>query len=286
MTGFTNVSHFVDCELSGGFQMSSFRKVPAITTTAGVWADLSMAPGNPSPNYYVGAELESTVLNANKGIYHGQNVGSSSTKVLKELMIQSPTAGAAVATYLLCDYLMFYPLVDMDVTDPQEFNNTLTLPRYSTGAGVRAFLVATNPYIGGATVNINYTNQDGVAGRVSPNLVTNTATNIATLVSGGQSLGNSVGPFLPLQSGDTGIRSVQSITFSASNGGLAALVLCRPLARIHLREVTAPHEKNYLVDSPSLPIIQDGAYLNFLILPSATILSANIQGLATFVWSK
>lgn len=285
MAGFRNVGHLVNSELNGSYQVSSFRKVPAIATTAGTWADLSMATGNPKPNYYVGAELTATVLNGNNGIYHGQGV-SPSKKILKEILIQSPTAGAASATYMLLDYLLFYPLVDMDVTDPQEFDNTVTLPRYTNGQGVQAMLVATNPYIGGQSYTISYTNQDGVSGRTSVTSVSNTATNIATLVSGSSAVNDSQGPFIPLQSGDTGIRSVQSITFSGPNGGLAALVLVKPIATMYLIETTAPHERNYLIDMPSLPVIQDGAYLNFIILPSASIASGVITGLATFVWSN
>lgn len=284
MAGFRNVSHLVDSELNGAVQYSSFRKVPSIATTARTWADLSMATGNPKPNYYVGAELTATALNSNNGIYHGQAV-SPQTKVLKEIMIQSPTAAAAPAAYMLLDYILFYPLIDMDVTDPQDLDNTTTLPRYSTGQGVQAMLVATNPYVGGATYTISYTNQAGVSGRTSIASVSNTTTNIATLISGSSAVANSVGPFIPLQAGDSGIRSVQSITFSSSNGGLAALVLVKPLANIYLRETTAPHERNYLFDIPSLPVIQDGAYLNFIVNPSASLAAGVITGAVTFVWS-
>lgn len=285
MGGFKNVATLVDTELNGGYQISSFRKVPAIASTSGTWVDLSMATGNPKPNYYVGAELAATALTGTNGIYHGQNVGTSGIKVLKELMIQSPTSTAAPAAYRLLDYVLFYPLIDMDVTDPQEFDNTVTLPRYTTGKGLQAMLVATNPYVGGASYTISYTNQDGVAGRTSVTASSNTATTIGTLVSGSSSAVDSAGPFIPLQSGDTGIQSVQSITFTASNGGLAALVLVKPLATTYLRETTAPNERNFLFDMPQLPVIQDGAYLNFIVLPSGSLASAVITGLTTFVWS-
>lgn len=284
MSGFYNVANLVDRELGGAFQVSSFRKVPSIATTAGTWADLSMATGNPKPNYYVGAELESTVLSGNNGIYHGQNA-SPGTKIMKEFMIQTPSAAAVPITIKLLDYVMFYPLIDMDVTDPQDFVNSITLPRYTDGKGLQAMLVATNPYVGGATYTISYTNQDGVAGRTSVASVSNTSTNISTLISGGSAVVNSVGPFIPLQAGDYGIRSVQSITFNASNGGLAALVLVKPLANIYLREITAPNERNYLFDIPALPVIQDGAYLNMIALPNASLAASVLTGIATFVWS-
>lgn len=41
-------------KLSGFGRLSSWRKAPTQTTGVGVWFDLSMSPGNPVPNYYIG----------------------------------------------------------------------------------------------------------------------------------------------------------------------------------------------------------------------------------------
>jgi len=49
---FKKVADIVSAELSGQYQLSSFRKVPSQATVAGTWCDLSMASGNPSPNFY------------------------------------------------------------------------------------------------------------------------------------------------------------------------------------------------------------------------------------------
>jgi hypothetical protein len=284
--GFSNLTSLVDAQIADGkYQISSFRKVSAIATTAGTWADLSMSTGNPKPNYYVGPELESTVLNGNNGVYHGQNVGVDSSKHLSRLTMMCVTAAGAPSSYQLLDYLLFYPLIDMDVTDPQDLVNSVPLPRYSTGAGVKAMLVATNPYVGGQTYTISYTNSDGVAGRTSIAMVSNTATTIGTLISGSSAVDNSYGPFIALQAGDTGIRSVEQITFSGSNGGLATLVLVKPLANTIIRERTAPVEVDYFKDTISMPRIYDGAYLNFIVLPMNSLATVPILGDATFIWS-
>jgi len=62
--------------------------------------------------------------------------------------VQTTTANAVPLTMVLCDYLMFYPQVDMDSLDPQPLVNDITLPRYESGEGVRMFLVAQYPYVG------------------------------------------------------------------------------------------------------------------------------------------
>jgi hypothetical protein len=250
-----------------------------------------MAPGNPRPNYYTGPELTATVKNGAYGIYHTGNV-SPDVKYLHKIAMQSGTAGAGLAVYILCDYLLFYPLIDMDSTDEQIFINYAddpvhadALPRYTDGVGVRAFLVATNPYIGGQLFSINYTNSDGTSGRISPQHLSNSSTYISTLVnSGTTTAGVYPGAFISLVHGDKGIRSVESITFQGPNGGLATLVLVKPLATLMTREITAWSEWDFIKDKPSMPRIYDGAYLNLLCMCSATVAANAIIGEATFIW--
>lgn len=79
------------------------------------------------------------------------------------------------------------------------------------------------------------------------------------------------------------MRSVQSITFLGAGGGLGAIVLVKPLATITLNEITAPSETSFVKDITSIPEIKDGAFLSFIALPNASILSAPIFGTANFV---
>lgn len=284
---------------SGKNWTTNIRKVPAIAAVTTTWVDLSMAPGTPRPNYYVGDELTFTVPTEwyKKGIWHGGSV-SPDKKFLHKIALLGTTAVYSPAMFTLCDYLGYYPLVDMDSTDTQLFINygpivtpitdplVPTLPRYTDGEGVRAFLVATNPYVGGAYFQINYTNSDGVDGRISHIQICNTATYIGTLV-------NSVAPaagglthsvFIPLQGKDIGIRSVQSIKFESPNGGLAALVLVKPIANIATRGIDSWVEIDYIKDRPSMPVIEDGAYLNFLVNPTGTVLNIPLLAELTFAW--
>ncbi len=263
---------------------SSFRKVSALATTRGVWFDLSMAAGNPRPNYYVGTELGSDVLSSANGIWHGGDVFPK-TKILQNALIGSFSAGITPATFMLCDYLMFYSLIDMDSTDEQLLSNTLTLPRYESGDGVQMMLVATNPFIGGQSFSVKYTNADGVSGRETTPIQTSTTTNIATIVNSGVGLASNRGPFIPLNAGDRGVRSVQSITFFGPNGGLAALVLVKPLATIMVRDVITFVERDFVVDKGPPPIVKDGAYLNFICCPNGSAATVPVVGNLNFVWA-
>jgi hypothetical protein len=179
---------------------------------------------------------------------------------------------------------MFYPLIDMDSTDEQPLDNAVTLPRYTDGNGVQAFLVATNPYIGGIQFYLNYTNQEGVAGRISQYAICNTSGNIGMIVHSGITAWLT-GPFVPLMLRDRGIRSIESITFMGSNGGMGTLVLCKPLFDFYVREVNAPAEWDLITMlGGKLPRVYDGAYINFLIEPNGTIAAQYIIGDMTFIW--
>jgi hypothetical protein len=94
------------------------------------------------------------------------------------------------------------------------------------------------------------------------------------------------GPFLPLQTGDTGVRSVQSVTIGGiGDVGLFALVLVKPLASISLYEITAASETDFLLDAATMPVIEDDAYLNFIALPTGTLSGAPIIGLLETTWN-
>jgi hypothetical protein len=64
----------------------------------------------------------------------------------------------------------------------QLFDNTITLPRYTDGVGVRAFVVATNPFVGGASFSVNYTDANGSTYNTDP-IITPTTTNIGTIMN-------------------------------------------------------------------------------------------------------
>lgn len=271
-----------DCYTGGGNWLQHFRKVSALATTAGMGVDCSMMPGYPRPNYYVGAELTATRFSEYKGIWHGGNCDPSE-KYLHKINLMAFNAGIVPAQLVLCDYLLYYPLIDMDSLDLQEFDNTITLPRYTTGEGVMAFIVATNPYVGGAVFSINYTNSNNLV-RDSKPVTSNLGTNISTIINSGIISGTK-GLFIPLADGCTGIKQVNSITFYSPNGGIGCLVLVKPLATVYIREINAPSEWDFVtMQGGKLPKIYDGAYLNFLCLPNGSMLSQVLTGNIQTIW--
>lgn len=257
------VSDLVRAELDWKYNLASFRKISSQASLAWTWVDFSMASWNPSPNFYSWIELTATVLEWYKWIQHWQNV--TGKKHLAELRVQTVTAWCVPITLTLCDYLLFYPQIDMDSVDPQSMDNTIWLPRYEDWEWVQMFVVAQYPYIWNVQFTINYTNSDWVD-KTTSLIRTNTATYIWSFIHW-WALQVSNWPFIPLQTWDKWVRKINSITFTSPNGWLWAIVLVKPLATITLNEITASSETNYIKDITSIPEIKNWAYLNFIWLP-------------------
>lgn len=290
MSGFDSIKDLVEREVDAGAStFSSWRKQAAVVTTIGVWFDLSMSAGNPKPNYYASSPLVAARLaqSTDGGLFHGAAV-SPGTKHLRTLMALTVTAGAVPLPMTLCDYLLYYPFVDEGTVDEEQvMDNTATLSRYADGAGVRIMPVVVAAHVGSATtITCRYTNQDGTADRVTQVATIGTQTVNGTILTSNRASAGRFGPFLPLQSGDTGVRSIEGCTVSgAGDVGLFTLVLVRPLADISLRGIDAPVEVDFLRDRPSMPRIVDDAYLNFICYPSGSLSAAGIHGTIQTTWS-
>jgi hypothetical protein len=280
-----NVKEILTAYDAGKYLIRSWRKVPSQATASGIWFDLSMSPGNPAPQYYAAAPLAATVLarSTDGGLDHGPNV-SSATKYLRKFLAMTQTATAVPLPIYLLDYLLYYSFITMDV-GTQDLTNTNVLTRYTDGAGVRVMAIEVAAQVGGSQFRFTYTNSAGVAGRVSQTVTCNTQVVNGTVITSAPTTNGCAGPFIPLQSGDTGVRSIEQVEFLTGDVGLIALVLVKPLGSASIYDITAPVEVDYLIDQNQMPIIKDDAYLNMIAHPSGTLASAPIQGLIETMWS-
>jgi len=283
MPGFTSVGDYTDAHELGQTYLSTWRKTPAAVTSAGIWNDLSMSPGNPSPNYYASAPLVAATLNGATGIPHGGNV-SPQTKHLKSLMAMTITATALPLQMRLLDYLLYYPFADMGTNDAQVMDNTVALPRYSDGQ-VMAVITNSPSAPLGLTFTFDYINQSGAA-KTSPVQTFGAGTATGTLATTDRAVFGTPGPFLNLADTDSAVRRITGFTMLAGlDVGLLALVIVKPLANHTIAGIDAPVEVDYLIDAPSLPRIVDGAFLGLVACPMANLSGTPIHGTIETVWS-
>lgn len=284
---------YVDAINKGRFHYANFRKVPSQVNTASNGFDLSMSPGMPLPQYYAAAPLVAQRLkkSTDGGLNHGPLVEPEGyQKYLKRLLIMSNSQTGLPMPYTLCDYLLYYPFIDMGTNDEQLMDNTLTLPRYTDGAGVQIMCVSVASGTALAPkFTVNYTNSDGVSGRTSKLVTCSLATANGSLLSNHHGLSSVIGnsPFIGLADGDKGVRSVESVTFpSTLDVGLFTIALVKPIITGTLSEPNAPSEIECLPHKSELPRIYDDAYLNLIILPNAAINGLNYNGEIETIWNK
>jgi hypothetical protein len=139
---------------------------------------------------------------------------------------------------------------------------------------------------GGQQFSVDYTNSDGVAGRVTPLVTQNAVAAPGTITTSAAT--SSVSPpsaFIPLQDGDQGVRSIQSVTMVGADTGFFALVLVKPIVYTVIRGIDATYDKDFLLFANELEQIEDDAYLSLLAMPNGSLSGVAVRGTFKAVWN-
>ena len=167
--------------------------------------------------------------------------------------------------------------------------NTL-YPRYTSGAGLQAFMWANNATpLGAATPNlsIGYTNSSQTASRATPTVlpIGKTAASNGLILYSGTGVGK-YGPFLPMQANDSGIAKIDTTTISVSYvSGEFSIGVCRPLITMPMTTVGVASERDFMNQLPSLPKVYTGANLQWLLYSgAATPVNSSFFGHIDFAW--
>jgi hypothetical protein len=250
--------------LDAGKGQTTFWGKNSLSTGAGTPWSLWFQTGSPGTGSISGTALDATqATKSTTGAMPFSNAGGGDALRLVGI---SAMAGTALAgRFILVDRLLYYPGITISSGgSPVALTAGASIPRYTTGAGVMAFLEAAGSVTHSTgTMSLSYTNQDGTASRTTE-VVTYPTNPTQGRIAHGH------GPFFPLQAGDTGIRSVQSITCSTTTSASSyTLVLCRPLASIPVFTANAGIEKDLVLQTPKFPEIIDDACLQWILWAGA-----------------
>lgn len=236
--GFRHVAAWADSEEDGRSWLSFFRKVPpSAATIAGQWFDYSTAAGVPIPNYYASSPLIAQRLEAREGIYIPEQ---NTSRWLKRVFVMSAAASVTGTSnqnqqLMLLDYLLYVPFIDLDAAgEEQVFDTTVGLDRYTDGVGVQMMLVTQAPTAGGGSYTIKYIDADDVEQTTS--LVYCPAAQPSGALCSAVGAAAGVSPFVPLNANVRGVKRPVSLTVNVANGGLAAIVLVKPIEMAYARE--------------------------------------------------
>jgi hypothetical protein len=206
-------------------RVADFQLSTSITRTARLnasWQSFNPAPATPTT---------SVALDKNSAQSMGP-IPDVSTGRLTMLGARVNTSTYGAGGMILVDLLNVSGGLNGTLTTAQTTNlPTAALTRHTSGEGVMAGIVIYSTVGGTATtVTISYTNSAGVSGRTS------------TATSFGGSGFNQVAILIPipLQAGDTGVQSIESVTVTATTGiaGNFGVCMFKPLSMISLESAT------------------------------------------------
>lgn len=231
----------------------------------------TMVAGRPHSTFYL-AGIPGAAVAPSPGM-----AGAALTTYAGQIPFSNPVSGnthlarfqgqaTIPGTLLLCDRLWHNSGISVTTTTAQTVNS-VTFPARdvagsTNGDGVLIGLeVSTATGAGAATPSISYTDQSGNAGATGAMIVTYNASSIA-------------GTFYPfgLAAGDTGVRSIQTVTLGVSmTSGAVHLVAYRILARL---ELTAAHIPNAIdAITSGFPRLYDNTVPFIIFIPSTTTTS-------------
>lgn len=209
-----------------------------------------------------------TAVACNKSTIGALNADINDSSGSNRLLV----AGATVAnhfgeypSFLLIDRLSHQGGLTSNIASAQTTNlPTAALTRYTNGVGVMiAITIYSQIGTGQGTITATYTNQAGTGSRVTPAVLfprTSVTGRSAPQVT-----------LLPLQQGDTGVRSVQSVTLSANNGnGTFGVTLFKPLAVFSRNTYVNFNQANFLEGHScgGIPEVLDNACLTVMGIPN------------------
>lgn len=212
---------------------------------------------------------------------NGVTLSSSSAQVAGQLPHVDPGSGLAYVAQLMAtasqagillvlDRLWHNGNISATSTSPQSITSPTWPARddnaSTNGTGVLLALeVSAATGAGTPTITISYTNQAGTSGRTATNIIATNASSAAGALY-----------FIGLQAGDTGVRSVQSITLSQTwTSGTINLVAYRVLGAVGIATGGIPAKEDAV--TLGMPTVPNGAVPWLAFVPSATT-ATNVIG--------
>ena len=243
----------LDQLLAASNQLKSFGKVSMTAKAAGTFQSLWTAAGLPAAGANPASLAMVIPTSATVGALSFVNPATGLSYISKISSSQQ-----TIGTLILYDRIAHSSGLNGTLTTAQAVNGA-ALTRHTTGEDVELFLeVYAATGATASNVTISYTNSAGVAGRTTPAIAMQ-VTPVA-----GQMLP------IPLQAGDTGIQSVQSVTLSASTAtaGNFGITLVKRIAEIPITVAGT----GVVLDPFALgfPQIENNACLSMMVVTSTT----------------
>lgn len=206
-------------------QRRPYFKVAATAQAAGVSHSLWRVSGQPGAGAVPATGAGAVPTRTTTGATHIDDPGAGYELSLERLALAAAQTGTDFCLY---DRLVHTSGLSGTIATPQAVNTVAITRPDALGDDVELFLeVYTATGSTPANVTASYTNEGGTAGRTTPSIAFPVSPVAGTLLR------------LPLQDGDLGVRSVESVTLSGSTGtaGNFGVTLIRTISLLTLEDL-------------------------------------------------
>lgn len=258
MSGFSGYDAVINAwTVNATGQKLYFSKVSATAGVANIAMDMWKATGMPAAGAYgtVGKANGRVTTSSTTGAMPFTNgAGGTTTHILA--MEANVITASATGSFILCDFVADVLL------DYSETTGSITgcdaTSRLPAAGGAQLWLPVVTGFSAAAnTWTFGYTNSAGTASRVTP-----TITGVASRAADKSA---TAGLWVPLQAGDSGIRTLDAITHSTGAGtGQFAAKLVRPLGTIPIGTIGLTTARDFVVELPNMERIYDSSCLGLI----------------------
>jgi hypothetical protein len=273
-TGFSSLSDLISEATTGGKKQQFMIAKTGVTGVANIANSLWDVGANPQAGGTSAAAAGSSPDNTTNGsIRYTNPTGGDTMHFIGATMV--PTVGANC----LLMYDRFYQVNHNIANDPQSISGTPT--RYQSNAAINTFLTAfVTTALGAGTPTLTLTYVDD-AGNTAENATTQTIVGsaIARRFPFAATIGN--GWFIPLNSGDRGVRSLTNADLSATSTGNIDYVLGKPYVWIPQGIANFPIIVDGINSAFNLVQITDSSCLAFMEINKGATTATSYSGTIT-----
>jgi hypothetical protein len=262
---FSTVDSIIAALTAGNGNRYPFTKTLPSTTVAGVPHTCWAATGMP------GAGGNTTTGKANGAVCTTSTAGSmpyvnaSSGQMSFLTGNAGTTASAGAGTLIFYDRIAHCNIAHNEASGSfSGMTGSGVTGRLGSTEGAQIWLEVTTAFSAATnTLNFGYTNQAGTSGQTTPNFTT-----VASSIVGRNPVANTL--WLPLATGDTGVRSLDSITLvSGTATGNMNVVLARPLVYVPIITAAEMVARDTVTEMYQMPNMYNSTCLSFIFVPNA-----------------
>ncbi len=275
MAGFTSYDQIVNAlTVSGYGRRNTFQQTLPSTTVANIPHSMWAATGIPTAggNTSAGKANGRVLTKATAGAHPFSNAPASRTQHLTGM--GAFTLTSTTGTLLLADRIADCNIAANEATGSFTGTGLVATSRLaattSPGDGCQIWLEVTTALGAGATsFTFTYTNQLGTGSKTTPSISL-----VASAIVGRSA---TAGLWVPLASGDTGVRSIESLTLTGGTTGNLNVCLVRPLLYLPLPSAGIISDRDCVMEMPGLDRLYDDSCL-FLIVTTTSAATASVAG--------